>query len=119
MPERPLGGHDAAVTNPETDYAITPDGVYLAYQTLGVGPPDIVWQPDWPGNIDFEWDGVPLYQELASFGRLIMHDHRGVGLSSRDVALPDLETRVADLRVVLMLPAPIVLCCAASTTREA
>lgn len=89
------------MTNPETDYAITPDGVYLAYQTLGVGPPDIVWQPDWPGNIDYEWEGTPLFDGLASFGRLIMHDHRGVGLSSRDVALPDLETRVADLRVVL------------------
>ena len=42
--------------NPETNYAVAPDGVYLAYQTLGTGTPAIVWQPDWPGNIDFEWD---------------------------------------------------------------
>ncbi len=42
--------------NPQTGYAKTTDDVYLAYQTLGEGPFDIVWQPDWPGNIDFEWD---------------------------------------------------------------
>ena len=92
------------VESPETDYAVTSGGVYLAYQTLGSGPPDLVWQPDWPGNIDFEWepvDGVSFVRDCASFSRVIMHDHRGIGLSSRDVALPDLETRVADLRVVL------------------
>jgi len=89
---------------PDTRYAKTTDGVYLAYQTLGEGPPDIVWQPDWPGNIDFEWDS-PLVgdflRELATFSRVVTHDQRGIGLSSRNVALADLETRVADLRVVL------------------
>ena len=38
---------------------------------------------------------------LASLGRLILHDPRGVGLSSRNVALPNLETRTDDLRAVL------------------
>ena len=88
----------------DTRYAKTTDGVYLAYQTLGEGPLDIVWQPDWPGNIDFEWDAPPIgpfLRELASFSRVITHDQRGIGLSSRNVALPDLETRVADLRTVL------------------
>ena len=91
--------------NPETNYAIAPDGVYLAYQTLGTGSPAIVWQPDWPGNIDFEWDawfsGMSFLRELASFTRVITHDQRGIGLSSRHVAPADLETRAADLRVVL------------------
>ena len=91
--------------NPETDYAIAPDGVYLAYQTLGTGEPPLVWQIDWPGNIDFEWDddlvGAPFLREMASFTRVITHDQRGIGLSSRNVAPADLETRAADLRVVL------------------
>src|SRR5262245_29284421 len=38
---------------------------------------------------------------LASFSRLILHDRRGTGASSRNVAPPNLETRVADLRAVL------------------
>ena len=89
---------------PETRYAKTADDVYLAYQTLGEGSLDIVWQPDWPGNIDFEWDSPLLgdfLRELATFSRVVTHDQRGIGLSSRNVALADLETRVADLRVVL------------------
>ncbi len=90
--------------DPETRYAQTADGIFLAYQSLGEGPLDIVWQPDWPGNIDFEWDAPfsgAFLRELAKFSRVITHDQRGIGLSSRNVPLPDLETRVADLRTVL------------------
>jgi pimeloyl-ACP methyl ester carboxylesterase len=78
--------------------------VYLAYQVAGGGPIDIVWQPDWPGNLDMEWEFrvVRTYLDaFSSFGRLILHDHRGVGLSSRNVAIPNLETRVADVVIVL------------------
>jgi class 3 adenylate cyclase/pimeloyl-ACP methyl ester carboxylesterase len=92
------------MATPQTGYARTSDGVYLAYQTLGDGPTDIVYQPDWPGNIDMEWEfpsGRTFLEGLANFGRVILHDHRGVGLSSRNVPIPNLETRVADLRVVL------------------
>lgn len=70
----------------------------------GDGPIDIVWQPDWPGHIDMEWQD-PLIgswlRELSFFARVITHDHRGVGLSSRNVELPTLEMRMSDLLVVL------------------
>lgn len=88
----------------DTYYAVTPDGVYVAYQIMGDGPIDTVWQPDWPGNIDIEQESLFLqiwFEELASFSRLILHDRRGIGLSSRNVPLPNLETRVSDLLLVL------------------
>jgi class 3 adenylate cyclase len=89
---------------PETRYARTPDGVYIAYQVTGEGPVDLVWQFDFVGNVDLAWE-EPVYAlwlpGLASFTRLILHDRRGTGLSSRNVSPPDLETRVADLRLVL------------------
>jgi len=88
----------------DTHYAITPDGVYIAYQLYGDGPIDVVWQTDWPGNIDMEMEdplGQLWIEEGSSFARVIMHDRRGVGLSSRNVALPNLETRVSDLLTVL------------------
>ena len=89
---------------PETRYAETPDGIYIAYQTVGDGPIDIAWQFEWIGNVDTIW-GYPGYADwlrsLASFSRLILHDRRGMGASSRNVDLPNLETRVADLRCVL------------------
>jgi class 3 adenylate cyclase len=95
---------DAGVRNLETRYAIAADGTYIAYQIAGTGPVDVVWQPDWPGNIDMEWEFPVLKSFLggiASFARLIRHDHRGVGLSSRNVPIPNLETRVSDLLTVL------------------
>jgi class 3 adenylate cyclase len=85
-------------------YARPEDGAYIAYRVDGDGPIDIVWQPDWPGHIDMEWQDPfvgSLLRELSSFARVITHDHRGVGLSSRDVDLPTLETRVSDLLAVL------------------
>jgi class 3 adenylate cyclase len=89
---------------PETRYAETADGVYIAYQVAGEGPVDVAWQFDFVGNVDVIWESPlfgPLFGGIASFARLILHDRRGTGLSSRNVSPPDLETRVADLRVVL------------------
>jgi class 3 adenylate cyclase len=89
---------------PDTHYARALDGAYLAYQVVGAGPVDVLEQVDWPGNIDMMWEDPQSrlwYSELASFARLILHDRRGIGLSSRNVALPNLETRVADTLTVL------------------
>jgi class 3 adenylate cyclase len=85
-------------------YARSDDGAYIGHRADGDGPIDVVWQPDWPGNIDAEWQDPlvgSLLREVSSFARVITHDHRGVGLSSRNVDLPTLETRVSDLLAVL------------------
>ena len=89
---------------PDTRYVKTPDGAYIAYQTAGEGPIDSVWQFDLIfGNVELVWETFvgDFLRELSSFSRLILHDRRGTGLSSRDVAPPDLETRVGDLEVIL------------------
>jgi class 3 adenylate cyclase len=95
---------DAVMARLTTGYARTDEGVYLAYQIAGDAPLDLVWQPVWPGNLDMQWE-FPVFRTLldglASFSRLIQHDHRGVGLSSRNVPIPNLETRLSDLLVVL------------------
>ena len=93
-----------SVTTPETRYATTLDGAYIAYQVVGEGPVDLVWQFDFFGNVDIVWEQhrySSWWRELSSFTRLILHDRRGTGLSSRNVPIPDLETRVQDLRCVL------------------
>ena len=89
---------------PETQYVVTPDGAYIAYQVVGDGPIDLVWQFDFVGNVDLAWEAPDYalwFTEMASFARLILHDRRGTGLSSRNVPPPDLETRVADFRLIL------------------
>jgi class 3 adenylate cyclase len=80
------------------------DGVYIAYQTVGEGPIDFVWQFDLIfGDVETIWESFvgDWLLQLSSFSRLILHDRRGTGLSSRNVSPPDLETRVDDLAVIL------------------
>jgi len=83
---------------------MTRDGAYIAYQVVGDGPVDVAWLFDYTGNLDCYWEHFgqrEWFEGLASFGRLILHDRRGTGLSSRDVPVPNLETRASDLRLVL------------------
>jgi class 3 adenylate cyclase len=90
---------------PDTRYAVTRDGVYLAYRRLGQGTIDMLVQFDWMGNVDTVIDVEPstraLWREVASYARVIFYDRRGTGLSSRNVSPPNLETAVADTQVVL------------------
>jgi class 3 adenylate cyclase len=44
---------------PDTRYARAPDGVYLAYRTIGRGPFDMVVPFDWMGNVDVLLDNEP------------------------------------------------------------
>ncbi len=89
---------------PDTRYARAPDGAYIAYQTVGEGPVDFVWQSDWLSNFDIAWEypAVRAFQlGLGTFARVILHDRRATGASSRNVEPPNLETRVADTLLVL------------------
>jgi class 3 adenylate cyclase len=90
---------------PETRYARLGD-LHLAYQVVGNGPPDILLLDQWFGNLDAQWDVPPLAtlrERLATFGRLIMFDKRGTGLSDPipTSALPTLEEFMADIPAVL------------------
>jgi class 3 adenylate cyclase len=88
----------------DTHYASARDGTLIAYQLIGAGPVDIFELTDWPGNIDMELEdpeGKVWYPTIASFSRLILHDRRGTGLSSRNVDLPNLETRASDILAVM------------------
>src|SRR5437763_15421631 len=56
------------------------------------------------GNVDLIWDEPdwgPMLVGMSEFARLIVHDRRGSGASTRIAPPPNLETRAADLRTVL------------------
>lgn len=86
----------------EVKYALSKD-VSIAYQTVGDGP-DLVLVNGWVSHLDYSWTH-PLVESflkrLASFSRLINFDKRGTGLSDRVADLPDLETRMDDVRAVM------------------
>jgi class 3 adenylate cyclase len=88
---------------PETHYAKSGD-VHIAYQVLGNGPRDIVFVPGLLSHLDLTWEDRTLtrfFHRLSTFGRLILFDKRGTGLSDRDVGMPTLEQRMDDVRAVM------------------
>jgi pimeloyl-ACP methyl ester carboxylesterase len=54
-------------------------------------------------NFGVPWEGSALdfYRGTSSFARLILFDKRGLGLSDRTQGIPDLETRMDDIRAVM------------------
>ena len=88
---------------PETRYAKSGD-VNIAYQVVGDGPRDLILVPGWLSNVEVFWEEpacARFLRRLASFSRLILFDKRGTGLSDRMGDLPNLETRMDDVRAVM------------------
>ena len=76
----------------------------IAYQVTGSGPRDLVLISGFVSHLDLDW-AEPRHafflERLGSFSRLIRFDKRGTGLSDRPGGLPDLETRMDDVRAVM------------------
>lgn len=90
---------------PKTKYARS-GTTHIAYQVVGTGPFDFVMVPGFVSNLDVQWEEPGFNHLLARFGsfsRLIMFDKRGTGLSDHvdPHDLPDLETRMDDVRAVM------------------
>jgi class 3 adenylate cyclase/pimeloyl-ACP methyl ester carboxylesterase len=92
---------------PETRYALTADGVHIAYQVFGEGAHDFVLMNSaYMSNVEvaWEWDeSAHMYRWLAARGRVALIDRRGTGLSdgvSADTP-PTLEARMDDIRAVM------------------
>ena len=91
----------------DADIAYARSGdVRIAYQIVGHGPLDLVLVHGWVCSFQPGWENPKLagfYRRLASMGRLILFDKRGTGLSDRvsPERLPDLETRMDDVRAVM------------------
>lgn len=92
-----------AMDPPDVLYAKSGD-VSIAYSVIGDGPFDIVFvSGSFLSNTERAWEGSTseLYRQLSSFARLILFDKRGTGLSDRASGIPDLETRMDDIRAVM------------------
>jgi pimeloyl-ACP methyl ester carboxylesterase len=80
-------------------------GAEVAYQVVGQGRPDVVYVAGF-SNIDLRWEDpvfAAFLARLASFGRLILFDRRGTGVSDAipDTAMPTWEEWADDVRAVL------------------
>jgi DNA-binding SARP family transcriptional activator/class 3 adenylate cyclase len=76
----------------------------IAYQVSGDGPVDLVLVSGFISHLEKDWDDprhAHFLERLGSITRLIRFDKRGTGLSDRPHDVPDLETRMDDVRAVM------------------
>jgi len=80
------------------------DGLELAHRTVGDGPIDVAWVPDFLSHLDVMWEHpAPAHflRGLAGLGRLVTYDKRGQGLSARVPGHASADDRARDLLAVL------------------
>jgi len=84
-------------------FCTAPDGVNLAYATSGGGPP-LVRVANWLTHLELDWES-PIwshwFQEFSRDHTLIRFDHRGSGLSDRNIEEQSVEAWVQDLETVI------------------
>ncbi len=87
---------------PQTQYARSGD-VYIAYQSLGEGPINIVVYTGYMTHLEMngEWpDSARFAERLASFAKVVLFDRRGTGLSDRVNRLT-VDDVMDDIRAVM------------------
>jgi DNA-binding SARP family transcriptional activator/pimeloyl-ACP methyl ester carboxylesterase/tetratricopeptide (TPR) repeat protein len=76
----------------------------VAYQVTGDGPIDLVLISGFVSHLEKDWEEprhARFLDRLGSMARLIRFDKRGTGLSDRPPGVPDLESRMDDVRAVM------------------
>ncbi len=90
-------------TEQQIRFATSPDGVRIAYATVGAGPV-LVKAANWLSHLEFDWNS-PVWRhwlaELARHHTLVRYDRRGCGLSDWNVKDMSLEARTQDLETVV------------------
>jgi pimeloyl-ACP methyl ester carboxylesterase len=92
------------VQQPETSYAVRPDGVSIAYQVWGSGPVDLLYSPGFVSHLDLLWADpgyMRFFARLGSVARVIAYDKPGTGCSDPISHVPSLDERMEDILFVL------------------
>lgn len=88
----------------EVKFHTTPDGVSLAYSSMGAGKP-LVRAGMWVNHLEYEMQSAlwaSWWQELAQSYSLVRYDQRGNGLSDRQVDEISFDRFVDDLESLLL-----------------
>ena len=93
---------DAPITGTGVRFVKSFDGVNLAYEVTGAGPP-LVKAPNFLSHLEFERDGPvwqPTIREFSKTHSFVRLDQRGNGLSDREVETISFDAFVKDLKAV-------------------
>jgi class 3 adenylate cyclase/pimeloyl-ACP methyl ester carboxylesterase len=88
---------------PQIQYTKTSDGVSIAYYAMGEGTPIVLMNlPN--SHLQMEWQMSDVrqgYENVARFSTFVRYDHRGLGLSDRDVSDFSVGALLLDLQAVV------------------
>jgi class 3 adenylate cyclase/pimeloyl-ACP methyl ester carboxylesterase len=88
---------------PEVQYVMTDDGLRIAYQVFGSGPPS-VFVPAAMTHLEALWEPgllTRVWERTAANLRVALFDHRGSGLSDGFQQPPSLTERALDVKAVM------------------
>jgi class 3 adenylate cyclase/pimeloyl-ACP methyl ester carboxylesterase len=94
---------DPASMKVKVNYCRAPDGVRLAYASVGRGPP-LVKTANWMNHVEYDWESSFIRHFFAGLARdftLVRYDARGNGMSDWDVEELSLDAWVSDLETVV------------------
>jgi len=103
IPERGTPLRTAPVLRQEIRFCTAPDGVRIAYATVGSGPP-LVKAANWLNHLEFDWESPVwrhVFRALGSDRCFVRYDERGNGLSDWDAEDLSFESFVHDLESVV------------------
>lgn len=86
-----------------TKFCIAPDGVRIAYMTVGQGPP-IIKTANWLSHLELDWESLVnghMLRDFSNTNQLTTYDQRGNGLSDWDAEELSLDSFVSDLETVV------------------
>jgi len=96
-------GLDARDAEQDIRFCMAPDGVQIAYATVGSGPL-LVKAPNWLNHLEYDWKSPVwrhLLQELCRDHTLVRFDQRASGLSDWDVEDVSFDASLSDLETVV------------------
>jgi pimeloyl-ACP methyl ester carboxylesterase len=95
---------DLTAPSPHEIHFAQSDGVRIAFNERGSGPPNLVVAPGIISHLNIAGQ-LPVWrdtlQSLSQFARVITFDKRGQGLSDPTLLAPNLEERTRDIEAVL------------------
>jgi class 3 adenylate cyclase len=91
------------MNSPAIQFALTSDGVRIAYTTWGNGP-TLVVVPPIVSNVEMAWEHElyrRVFERMGQYVTVIAFDKRGIGMSDRFDEPPTNEHRIADFLAVM------------------
>jgi class 3 adenylate cyclase/pimeloyl-ACP methyl ester carboxylesterase len=103
-PDTPAEEHELseAARHQRVRFATAPDGVQIAWASVGEGPP-VLKAPNWLNHLEYEWRSPvwgPAFAELARHCRFVRFDQRGNGLSDWEVEEISPDAMIGDTATV-------------------